>query len=109
MNNRLDTALTKPETNVTPPTRKRSGSLSAQIRDLELGESCSRVQQIHSSHTLALIQDKMSTWKAGLRSSVESTVGVIRRETGHKYSTELADFQTASNTWFIVAVVTRVE
>lgn len=109
MNNRLDTALTKPEAGVAEPTRKRSGSFTAQIRDLELGQSASRVVQINATHTLFDIQEHMAAWKSDLRSSVESTAGVVRRDTGHKYTTELADFRTASHTWFIVAVVTRVE
>lgn len=109
MNRTLDTALAKPEAGVTPPTRKRQSSLTAQVRDLGIGDSCAKVSQIHPDARLGDIQLSMSDWRAKLRDNVEPSVAPVRRETGAKFTIEVSDFRTASQSWFLVAVITRVE
>lgn len=109
MNKSIDTALANPEVGIKPPSRKKSSSFTAQIEDLALGESCARVRQISPNARVADVQSKIVEWRADFRRSVDPSIAHAKRTTGAVYTTEVADFMTAAKSWFLVAVVTRVE
>ena len=105
----IDKALASPEAGVRPPSRKKSSSFAAQVFDLEPGESCSRVEQINPNLSLLTVQQNIATMKQQFRDRTDPAVASTRRQTKGTYVTEVTDFMTNSRSWFIVAVVTRIE
>lgn len=107
--NTIDKALNNPEAGVPPPSRRKSASFAAQVIDLDVGQSCSRVEQINPNLGLLVIQQNITTMRSQFRDRTDPGVAAAKKATGNAYVTEVTDFMTNSRSWFIVAVVTRVE
>lgn len=105
----IDQALSKPERGITPPSRRKQSSFAAQVIDLEIGQSCSRVEQIDPTMSLLMIQQNINTMRRQFRDRCDPAVAEAKKQTGNSYISESADFMTKASSWFLVVVVTRVE
>lgn len=105
----LDKALANPEMGVSPPSRRKSSSFAAQVLDLEVGHSCSRVEQISPMVPLGVIQQNITTMRRQFRDRTDPAVASAKKQTGRNYIMESGDFMTSTSSWFLVIVVTRTE
>ena len=105
----LDKALDNPEIGIKPPTRRKSSSFTAQVIDLEVGESCSRVEQIDPRMAVLTVQQNIVTMRQQFRNRCDPSVMQAKKATGGQYVLEVTDVMTAARSWFILAIVTRTE
>lgn len=107
VNKKLRAAFHTPEADVKEPPRRRSSSFAAQVTDLEVGESASRVVPIDPTYTIKKLSEALPVLRENLRNNTAPAVRQASTRTGGKYTTELADITTTGDRFYIVAIVTR--
>lgn len=107
VNAKIKTAMKTPDPVVPEPTQRRSNSFATQVAELEIGESVSRVSPIPDTLSLHELQQVMSTMRQTLRNNTTPSVRQAMARTGGEYRIEVADTRTASDRFFLVAIVTR--
>lgn len=105
--NRIAAAIEAPEPDVALPGRTRSSSFSAQVSDLALGETASKLLPISSELALCDIQKDLPAIRERLRNNVAPSVRQAKARVGAAYSVEVTDFHTPTGQWFVIALVTR--
>jgi hypothetical protein len=106
---RLAAALEAPESDIAQPGRGRSSSFTAQVADLALGETASKLLPVEPSAALCDIQKDLPAIRERLRNNVASSVRHAKARTGGNYSVEVCDLHTPTGQWFTIALVTRIE
>src|SRR5437764_1311241 len=96
---KLAAALLKPDAGVTTTqSRQRSGSFAAQVRDLAVGETASRVKPMPRSIALDELVAQMPTHHTTMRNSCVSAIRDAMKNVesddldGPQYKTEVCDF-----------------
>lgn len=111
---KLAAALLAPEQDVKVESRKRSSSFAAQVRDLNVGETASRVKPMPRSISLDKLMPQMPAYHTTMRnncvSAVNSAKATVESDSldGADYKTEVCDFLSPAGTLFVLALVTRV-
>ena len=106
---RVAAALASPESDVSQPGRGRSGSFTAQVADLALGDTASKLLAIPGDTALCDIQKDLPALRERLRNNVASSVKHAKARTSGAYTVEVCDLHTPSGQWFVIALVTRIE
>lgn len=104
---KISAALAAPEDGVAEPTRRRSGSFTAAIIDLEVGETASRATRLPVHYTLEQVVEDMATHKESFRNAITASVRNARNKTGATYMIEVVDTLTAQRGLYLIALVTR--
>lgn len=91
-----------------PNDSRKSSSFSAQVSDLEVGESAIKNIQIDLRLMDTANVEGMAERREQMRNNVASPIRAAKERTGGTYSTELTDVFLPSGRLFIVAVVTRM-
>lgn len=106
-NAEIKAAMAKPDPVIAEPTARRSTSFATQVTELEVGESVSRVSPIPDTMSLHELQQAMPTMRQALRNNTTPSVRQAMARTAGEYRIEVADTRTASDRFYLVAIVTR--
>lgn len=88
--------------------RKKEGSFSASVVDLQVGVSVSRATEVPKHNTLIGLCDLLSEMKIQMRNNCAPAIKYAKDTTGGTYSLEAYDSLAPSGRLFIIAVVTRL-
>lgn len=106
---KIAAAIQEPETGVAEPKRGKESSFSAQVADLQVGDTASRAVQIDGEHTLATFAESASLWRDQLRNTIAPAVKRAKaRNADAEYTNEIGTMIMPGMSLYIVAVVTRV-
>lgn len=83
-------------------------SFAGQVEELEVGECCSRIQQLDPNMTMLEFAQQSSELKATLRNNVAPSVRGARKRTGGDYTIEVTTAVTTPGMVYLLAVVTRI-
>lgn len=87
---------------------RKSGSFQAQINDLEVGESCSKVRAVDPSLPVAELHEALPALRQQLRNVIAPAVKrATEQQPSHTYATEVSEVLMPGGTLYIVAIVTR--
>lgn len=90
------------------PSRARSGSFSAAVADLGIGECTCRAFLINPEKTLAELVGDLSELREKCRDNTTPAVRQAREKVGGEYAIEMATTTTPAGRFYIVAIVTRL-
>lgn len=85
----------------------RAGSFQAQITELDVGESASKVRALDPTSTLNVLILGLPAMRQQLRNAIAPSVARAKSATGGTYAIEVGDMIMPAGNIYIVAVVTR--
>ena len=87
---------------------QRAKSFAAQVRELNPGESVSKVRAMDPTMPISRLPDEMPLLREQVRNACAPSVARAKETTGGRYTTEVGDIVMPSGNFYVVAVVTRV-
>lgn len=86
----------------------RTGSLHAQIAELNPGEVMSKARAFDPTTPISRIPDELPAMRQQVRNAVMPSVQRAKETTGGTYTVEVGDLIMPNGSCYVVAVVTRV-
>lgn len=86
----------------------RSGSLHAQIAELNPGEVMSKARAFDPTTPISRIPDELPAMRQQVRNAVMPSVQRAKETTGGTYTVEVGDLIMPNGSCYVVAVVTRI-
>lgn len=105
---KVKAAIMAPERDVPEPRRAKQSSFAAQVMDLEVGQSASRVAAVTMTASLAQLQQDIPAQRDNLRNGCAPAVKRAKERVQGEYTTEVGVMTMPGMTMYVVAVVTRV-
>lgn len=105
---KLPAVPAKARPNLAPSPKAKSGSFSAMVADLEVGQSATRTHQLNEGMTLLELASEMREMKAMISNNARPSIAMAKERTGNDYRVETAESITTGGRVYLHVIATRI-